>query len=739
MMVRDIEDDLRDFASSSDAVVKDMYDHATFDNPADTKGSTPLYGNSNNSVGKPRYPSGPTGKKVQREEEEVKLSYEIEGEQKASADSLQVAQHLSAQFSILSEQIKEYQKLNNVANNKLKASETKVAELEAKVDTLEEEAHELRLNGGSQQQQTTNIYAARTGNRTQQFNNKDMNKRTEQLRKALLSGENDEEVATISLAEINTKNFYKNFKAYITRSLPFKQDLRTVQARFGTSVASYFIFQRKVFLKMAFIGTVMLVFAIYHLALYFHNSAGTLSGYIQGTGYLPKFMEFSSFSTKESFVYSSVVVLTMVFITCFLCYEIVSEHKNAITLEALEAENRAPYSKEILCAWDFALHTKLDVNDLQGKHEHAFLQLLEDSHETGQKKARSNYEAFVIYARRTLGFVLYLAVVSGSFTAIIYLTVYASKISDEAKNIPGLSNIGTFIGPLSLQVINAVVPTLLEQITHLEKWDSAQTELKFLLFRVYLSNTLNTLILTLSYIILMDPFLLAQYPSLRRSLELAESDVFTCRVDQAADGLFTLVGTTWAIEMASFIGTPLGMKLFSDFLGKPWVKSEFNIAQAMVKKFSFLGLVYVAFPFAPLAMVFVPIYGFIQFKFEKYVIKRFYAKPKRPFKGQQAALLYAIFYMITYILVGMSVSGYFVTTKTMAKNCDIQDSYVELCQDDVQNELCTPDPSSDYYAFWGKKNNYPRSICSLACGPFVADRSALSAFKDSITGKNQAL
>jgi hypothetical protein len=315
--------------------------------------------------------------------------------------------------------------------------------------------------------------------------------------------------------------------------------------------------------------------------------------------------------------------------------------------------------------------------------------------------------------------------------------VYASKISSAAETVPGLSNIGTLIGPLALQFINSVVPILLEYITTFEVWDSAQTELKFLLFRVYLSNTLNTLILTLSYILLMDPFLLASYPSLRKSLELKINPTFSCRVDQAADGLFVLVAVTWAIQLVSFIASPLSMRLLAWIMGQPWVKYEFNIAMNMVKKFSFLGLVFVAFPFAPLTMIFVPFYMYIGFRFENYTLKHYYSKPKRPFRGQQASLLYAIFYLVTFVLVGLSVSCYFITTKTMAKNCDIQDRYVGLCAEADSldsNDVCAVSKSSKYYSIWGAGGDYPAVVCLDACGPFVDERSGMAAFKDVVVG-----
>lgn len=730
-MVKDIEDDMKLCVAQNDMFVKEF----TGGKDQPSKWRAPVK-NLNNAELKPKFLALEV-RRSEEMEEEIKLSYELDFEKAHIADNTKLAENLRAQFTILTEQLKEYQKLNIAAQSKLKKAEAKVVELETKVDTLEEEADELKANGPTGSQEQTNLYTVRTNNR-QPHMDEEVNKRTEQMRKALLSDDNDEGVAALSLNDfMASKNYYKSLKAWLLQSLPFKRDIRTVQARFGTSVASYFVFKRLVFLQISAIAAVMLVFAVYHLSTHFYNPSGTLSGYIQGEGYLPKFMIFSSFNTKEKFAYSAVVVLTMVFMTIVLCNDIVSEHKNAITLAAMEAENSAPYSKEVLCAWDFALHTKVDIEDLQGKHEHTFLQLIEDSHESGQKKDRTNMEAFIVYSRRTLGMTLYIGVVSGSFAAIIFLTIYGARVAEYVKDIPGVNNISTLISPLALQFINAVVPMLLQAITELEQWDSAQTELRFLLFRVYLSNTLNTLILTLSYIILTDPFLLANYPSLRRSLQLQENTVFTCRVDQAADGLFTLVGTTWAIMLVSFYATPVSMQLLSYLRGVPFVKSEFNIADQMVKMLSFLGLVFVAFPFAPLSMIFVPLYLFISFKFEKYIIKRYYAKPRRPFRGQQAALLYAVFYLITYVLVGISVSGYFITTKTMPKECGIQDDYVGLCTDEVGDagvNLCTPDVSNQFYAFWGKSNDYPRKICEISCGPFVKERSALSGFKDSITG-----
>ena len=721
MMVRDVEDELEQFKFSGDKALKSMYDGLEEKLPQQK-----YYSNSNNDNDNDE--DLPTSG---NQEVEVKLSHEIDQDRRIRADNEQTIQNLRNRCNILMNKMKEYQKTSHTANSKLRHSQAKVAELEVKIDTMNEEALNLKKNLNGQQ-----IQPNRT-NRSQPIDNEAM-KRAEQMRKELLYGENDDELTGLSFNDMNRINIYQTIKRFILKYLPFKRDLRTIQARFGSSVASYFIFQRLVFIKMLFIAIIMLIFAIYHLTVHYTNHNNTIQGYLVGEGYLPKFMEYSSFTINEKFIYSAVIVITIVVILIILCNEVVREHKNAITLELLDNENIVPYSKEILCCWDFSMYRKIDIEDQRGQYEHVYIQLLDDTHQYGIYKDRSNIELIVLYIRRSTGIILYLALVTASFTAIIYLTVYSSRISEIAKNYPGMSNIGSFISPISLQAINAIVPVLLELITTLENWDQPSTELQFLLFRVYISNTLNTLILTLSYIILADPILLSQYKNLRNSLELTENSVFSCRINQVSDGLFILLISTFIIQLISFIALPICKQIFAYIISQPYIKTEFNVADAMVKKFSFLGLVYVSFPFAPLSMIFVPIYLFITFKFEKYTIKKYYTKPKRPFKGQKAAFLYAIFYLLTYILVGLSVSGYFLTTKTLSKNCNIQDNYIGLCLDevgDIGNNLCTVDVSSKYYNYWGKEGTYPGNVCESACGPFVGERSALSAFKDAITGE----
>lgn len=372
----------------------------------------------------------------------------------------------------------------------------------------------------------------------------------------------------------------------------------------------------------------------------------------------------------------------------------------------------------------------MDVDDYLGSIGNKLLQQLEETHSSGVKEARSRYQTFMVYARRSLGMVIYLAVLFASFCIILYVTLYSDYIAQNVKSIPGLRNMQSFIAPLILAMISSAMPEISKALTSLESWDSAQTIHTLNLLRVYISSLLNTLLLVFSYLVLADPFLLANDSSLRNSFGLSESLDFSCRMDQVSDGLFTLVVFTWVIQNTMLFAMPYAMRLFYYLFRRPSKKQEFHVSDNMVKRLDWMGLVFAAVPFCPMGFVFMPILLGIGFKWERYVIRKHYAKPTRMFSGQKAGLIYTFFYLCTFLTIGMTMAGYFFTSKTFAKECAIQDQYVDLCDPAstlASDNTCTMDPSSEYYGFY-RSEQYPKVICERACGAFVNEVSHLSPF-----------
>lgn len=742
-VVKRVEDEIEEIALSADNLIKGIYESAA-DIP-DVSSETPLYNRSQRTninshptrgatqVTAVRRPTITRSSKSQVEE--VKLSHDL----LATEDDL--AEGLDAKFKTLQQQLTEYRKLYQGALEKLKENENKINELEEKVDLAEEEKQQLEetIRNNADGTQGPGGYAlsdlgkVNNRNRPKPGVVDDLQKRSEDLRRALLF-EDESEVVISFDSLLKSRNVLVVLKEYIAQLKPFKRDIRMVQARFGSSVASYFLFYRYLFLESCVIGVVTMGFFLWHLIQLSYQGI-SFSTYFTATGYIPYVMSFSSFSSSEAIYYDVMLVMVSVYSLISIWTKLVEEDRKAKDLGALEQENVTPYSKEILAAWDFSLTTTAEIDDLCGSYSNVYLQNLEESKTKGIKRARDKYELLNLYTRRVVGGFSFICLVSASFAIILYVTIYGQSISKVVKNVPGLSNVNSLIAPFILNVLNSVLPTLLSSITEFEDWDSAETASNLVLFRLYLASTANALLTVFSYLVLADPFLMATSPKIRNSFGLKKNTAYNCVMDQVASGLFTLVSITWAIDQLNLIFTPIFLKYYAFAMRQPYSKPQFLVADHMVKRLGFCGLAFASLAFCPFTLIFQPLFIGLAFKLNKNVIKYLYSKPKRPWKGQKAGLVYTSFYFVSWVLVGLSVVCYFLTSKTFPKDCNIQDNAVNLCASvvDSTTNTCVMNPASAYYAYYSG-SEYPKAICEQACGPFTASSSNFSPLQITIAG-----
>ena len=155
--------------------------------------------------------------------------------------------------------------------------------------------------------------------------------------------------------------------------------------------------------------------------------------------------------------------------------------------------------------------------------------------------------------------------------------------------------------------------------------------------RQYLSSMFNLIILVASYFLLADPLFLANYPTIRAQFDLAfDSSSYSCRMDQAAQSLFTLVLTGFSLKIAAPITINTIKHIVSYITKKPFFRAEFNMPRSTAYLLDFMGMIFLSIPFAPLAVVFVPLFIFIKFKMEILIAFAFFQKPQKPWKSQKA-------------------------------------------------------------------------------------------------------
>jgi hypothetical protein len=685
------------------------------------------------------------------EEEEVILTHE---QTEAGA---KYTEALRQAFKKMKAQIEEFQKRTEDAIKKEKETQKKVYDLEDKVDLLEDEINSLNLQaqqgGGMGGQGGFRVVGGGGGGNVAV---KKANNANDKLRQELQNS-NDADDVDLGLTELDgTLTLMNKIKAWAAKKKPFQKDIRTIQGKFGSAVASYFVFYRFIFMQVIAITTVATIFTVLHLTLYINGdpSNSNLNKLIQGNGMLPAFMLFSTFIHEEAFQYSMFIIFGLLVFLSTAIEHLITEDKTMKRIDASEEGNEAPYSKALLCAWDFGGYgyspTSRQVEDQCGSLKNSYIQLLEDTRTAGLINSRSRFELFVLYSRRFISTMLYIGVQAASFAAIVILTIYTEDITKWLGTTP-FKNFASALAPLALNVLNSISPPLMQIITSFEKWDSGQMNLNVLLFRMYLSNILNTLILALSYLLLADPMLLAEFPTIRGSLELVESGVFQCRMDQTADAMFSLYTTNFFISNFSLFIFGKGFELFHRLLSKTQWGSDllgeyqpfpFEVEPAMINLFNNMSLVMITFPFAPTAMIFLPMAIFISVKVEVFCMINYNSKPERTWKAHQSGVIFTSFYLATLILIGIPITIYFISTSNFPKNCSIQDSAANLCvsgtydgtskdSDGELTHLCTKSSTNKYYTFY-ENLKYPYAICSTSCGPFVEYETQLIPFKDII-------
>jgi len=102
-------------------------------------------------------------------------------------------------------------------------------------------------------------------------------------------------------------------------------------------------------------------------------------------------------------------------------------------------------------------------------------------------------------------------VLLGSWTSIALLTTLSSKIEEYMKkSFPSLGFIASQIVPLSVIVINSILPKLIEALMKLDPYDSQGDAVRILVLRTFIAKTFNVALMSLSLLLLSDPVMFTQ-------------------------------------------------------------------------------------------------------------------------------------------------------------------------------------------------------------------------------------
>ncbi|GMI17714.1 hypothetical protein TrLO_g1105 [Triparma laevis f. longispina] len=576
-------------------------------------------------------------------------------------------------------------------------------------------------------------------------------KQREDARKALFAGGGDDDDEGVFHVNVQDMSFIKDLiirvTKYINKRMPLAADIRTVQGHFGSSVASFFSFYRWIIITNVWAGILCLVFLILHFySLYQVSYENIFTFYLL----LPGFMATSSYGTADRYQYLALIMLLPMILFFDAIRKWINEDANSKIITSIEAEQaNIKFAKQFLCCWDHGLTLNTDVEDLMCTIGSNMNTMIAVEKEKGKTLERSFNEKVKLFAKRSLGILMYICLLLASWASILYLKAQSEQVAEKlASYIEGAAYLSTSIVPGAVTVINAIVPMVIDKITKFESWDSEKTVQNVLLMKMYLAKILMVLIQFVSNLFLGDPILFTSSTStyfgydmsqladaaarykIRKNLETPfDSASFNCRLDQVGASFIQIVTVDFVLSKVIALGTSYAMTLKSKIQKKDFKREEFTVSKKMVNLLYFQGLIFLTISYAPLFTFIILVFQYSSFKFEKVMLFKFGTKPKKEWKAQDAGNFFIKFYLITVVVTGLLSVYLFLSSTTHAKQLKFLNSTITYCPTDDEiaggaevTETCTTLNATEI-------NNEAKKMC----GPFTEETSAWDMVKKDIS------
>ena len=116
----------------------------------------------------------------------------------------------------------------------------------------------------------------------------------------------------------------------------------------------------------------------------------------------------------------------------------------------------------VFCCWDFSVKHEVKANLYSGQISQQFLLLLEEARTNGAKISRSRNSTILLYCKRIVLFIIYLAVQASASAGLFLVTAYSNDIKSTIQNKTGYNGTQLAYFPAVLySIINMCMPLFL--------------------------------------------------------------------------------------------------------------------------------------------------------------------------------------------------------------------------------------------------------------------------------------
>ncbi|XP_066498856.1 transmembrane channel-like protein 5 [Hoplias malabaricus] len=443
------------------------------------------------------------------------------------------------------------------------------------------------------------------------------------------------------------------------RLVIWRETLKDIGGRFGSSVLSYFQFLK--WLLMFNIFSLLINFSFITIPQIVHEpNISHLVGFrglelLTGVGYFNQTLLFYGgyngevIETHPSYnmqlAYFFTIAAYLVLCGVSLIYSMAKSFQKNFTLVAGPAYGGA---WRLLCSWDFSV---INEKAIQNHKNNLCVQLKESLSERLQRKAVVSVSSIVQQlSLQLLAWLLSVLLAVGSCAAIYFLQSHQSQVGPTVSGSDLTAEASTLLLPVVVSLINLIVPLLYSLINNMESYTNPRTN-------VYIIIARNVL-LKMSILGILCYYWLSEVPSITYCWEsFVGQSVYRLVV---VDFIFCLLGSFFGEFLRNVIGTKCIRSL-----GVP----EFDVATNVLNLIYAQTLAWIGIYFSPLLPVIQVIKLFIIFYLKRISLSMNCQPPKRTGRAAQMQTVFIALLFIPSFVGALSMVAYTVWSLTPSAQC----------------------------------------------------------------------
>eukprot|EP00741_Cyanophora_paradoxa_P001699 tig00000498_g1649.t1 len=467
---------------------------------------------------------------------------------------------------------------------------------------------------------------------------------------------------------------------------PLLEDVRYIEARYGQGLGVYFSFFRFIVYSSSALALLWLALQAAHWADLARGDLGP--GATALSSFVPVWALYSSFPAKEGVLYAATVFLTaaVVVAAAFARQVRESRFKRASDLHEASSQN-FKVARVGLSLLEVSSDTVGEFDNARQATAEHFRLVLNNSQLEARIAARTREERTRLFARKVVGSLLVGVLILLGSGLVLLLTIFNTRITASlaASSLP--SGVASFVTPVVVNIVNAIVPFLIVQITKYEQWDRHETRVKMLLIRLFTVKAFNIVVQVLTYFDVRSgkyvvssqaeteagaaprrapprpatPRRAPPRPPPRPTRWQGSSGVF-CPEDFVGQKLFVNVLSDYFVNRAFFAAV-----VWKDLHFTRARAAFFDLPNQITDLLITASIFWVAVPYFPyLALLEAPLL-YAAFKFEKFMLLRYMSKPATPWSASDTGVFLV---WLTDASAAMSVACfYYFLSQAGRTNC----------------------------------------------------------------------